>query len=142
MLQFHGDETPKSCAVIAEAVKRPFLRVARIGLQTSSEDLLQYEYDYRTASIWFFGLLLDTLVEQYGGSGKTFDWSVIPKELGPRIFLSGGLNANNIIHAMQRVRPYAVDISSGVEQAKGIKDPLKINTFIKAVRIADATLYK
>jgi len=138
LLQFHGDETPEQCAAIAAAVKRPFLRAARIGTATTAADLLKYESDCRCASPLFVGLLLDTLVEQYGGSGKVFDWSLIPKELAPRVVLSGGLSVQNATDAVQRVRPHAVDISSGVEAAKGIKDAAKINAFINAVRLADA----
>ena len=138
LLQFHGDETPEQCAAIAQAVKRPFMRAARIGSSTTPEDLIKYEQDYRSASPFFTGLLLDTLVEQYGGSGKVFDWSLIPEELAPRVVLSGGLSVQNATDAVQRVRPHAVDISIGVEQAKGIKDAAKIAAFISAVRLADA----
>jgi len=140
LLQFHGDETPAQCAAIAQAVQRPFLRAARIGVATTAADLLKYESDYRSASPLFAGLLLDTLVEQYGGSGKVFDWSLIPKELAPRVVLSGGLSVHNATDAVLRVRPHAVDISSGVEAAKGIKDTAKINAFISAVRQADTDL--
>ncbi|MBB3211270.1 phosphoribosylanthranilate isomerase [Herbaspirillum sp. Sphag1AN] len=139
LLQFHGDETPRQCAEIAAAVKRPFLRAARIGADTTAANLLEYESAYRSSSPFFSGLLLDTLVEQYGGSGKVFDWSLIPKELAPRVVLSGGLSVQNATDAVQRVRPHAVDISSGVEAAKGIKDAAKINAFINAVRLADCT---
>ncbi|MFL9925659.1 phosphoribosylanthranilate isomerase [Herbaspirillum lusitanum] len=139
ILQFHGDETPQSCADIAAAVNRPFLRAARIGPSTTSADLLEYELAYRTASPLFAGLLLDTLVEQYGGSGKVFDWSLIPEELAPRVVLSGGLSVQNATDAVARVRPYAVDISSGVEQAKGIKDAARISAFVAAVHAADAS---
>lgn len=137
LLQFHGDETPEQCAAIAAAVKRPFIRAARIGSSTTPADLIKYEQDYRSASPYFTGLLLDTLVEQYGGSGKVFDWSLIPEELAPRVVLSGGLSVQNATDAVQRVRPHAVDISSGVEQAKGIKDAAKITAFVNAVRLAD-----
>jgi len=139
LLQFHGDETPAQCASIAETVKRPFMRAARIGSSTTAADLIKYEQDYRSASPYFTGLLLDTLVEQYGGSGKVFDWSLIPEELALRVVLSGGLSVQNATDAVQRVRPHAVDISSGVEQAKGIKDAAKIAAFISAVQLADNT---
>ena len=139
LLQFHGDETPQQCTEIAAAVMRPFMRAARIGSATQPADLLEYELQYRSASPLFNGLLLDTLVEQYGGSGKVFDWSLIPKELAPRAVLSGGLSVHNATEAVLRVRPYAVDISSGVEAAKGIKDAARIEAFINAVRLADAT---
>jgi phosphoribosylanthranilate isomerase len=139
LLQFHGDEPPEQCAAIAEAVVRPFIRAARIGSSTQPADLLEYEQAYRSASPLFTGLLLDTLVEEYGGSGKVFDWSLIPKELAPRAVLSGGLSVHNVTEAVAGVRPYAVDISSGVEAAKGIKDAARIEAFIQAVRLADAT---
>jgi phosphoribosylanthranilate isomerase len=103
-------------------------------------DLLKYEQNYRAASRLFAGLLLDAFVDGYGGGGKVFDWSLIPKELAPRVVLSGGLNAQNAADAVVRVRPYAVDVSSGVELAKGIKDIARIRAFIQAVREADANL--
>ena len=104
----------------------------------TSADLLKYEADYRSSSPLFAGLLLDAFVDGYGGGGKVFDWSLIPKELAPRLVLSGGLNVQNATDAVVRVRPYAVDISSGVEAAKGIKDAAKIRAFIRAVQAADA----
>jgi phosphoribosylanthranilate isomerase len=139
LLQFHGDETPAQCAAIAEAVRRPFMRVFRVKPDTTAADLLEYEHQYRAASPLFSSLLLDTYVDAYGGAGKVFDWSLIPKELAPRVVLSGGLSANNATDAVARVRPFAVDISSGVEAQKGIKDARKIAAFIDAVRAADAT---
>ena len=139
-LQFHGDETAQECAEAAEAVKRPFLRVFRVRPDTSGADLLEYEAQYRSASALFSGLLLDTFVDAYGGAGKAFDWSLIAKELAPRVVLSGGLNVRNATDAVVRVRPFAVDISSGVEVVKGIKDARKIAAFIAAVRVADTTI--
>lgn len=138
LLQFHGDETPAQCAVISAAVGRPFIRAARVADTTTAADLLQWETDYRKASPLFTGLLLDTFVAQYGGSGKVFDWSLIPKELAPLVVLSGGLNVQNATDAVTLVRPFAVDISSGVEVAKGVKDSHKIRAFVDAVRAADA----
>jgi phosphoribosylanthranilate isomerase len=138
LIQFHGDETPAQCAGIAAAVARPFVRAFRVRPDTSAADLLECELAYRAASPWFSGLLLDTWVDAYGGAGKVFDWSLIPKELAPRVVLSGGLSVQNATEAVVRVRPYAVDISSGVEQQKGIKDARKIAAFIAAVRAADA----
>ena len=137
LLQFHGDETPEQCAALAAAVNRPFIRAARVRPDTTRADLLQYEQDYRAASDLFSGLLLDTHVDSYGGAGKVFDWSLIPEELAPRAVLSGGLSAQNVTGAVAQVRPFAVDISSGVEQAKGIKDADKMRAFINAVRQAD-----
>jgi phosphoribosylanthranilate isomerase len=139
-LQFHGDETPESCAAIAAAVGRPFLRVFRVKPDTSAADLLEYEHQYRSASPLYAGLLLDTFVDAYGGAGKAFDWSLIPKELAPRVVLSGGLSVPNATDAVVRVRPYAVDISSGVEAGKGIKDACKIAAFVAAVQAADAII--
>ena len=138
LLQFHGDETARQCAELAEAVRRPFLRVLRVKPDTMPADLLECEHQYRTASSWYSGLLLDTFVDAYGGAGKGFDWSLIPKELAPRVVLSGGLSVHNATEAVLRVRPYALDISSGVEQQKGIKDARKIAAFMRAVRAADA----
>ena len=138
LLQLHGDETPAQCAAIAEAVHKPFLRVFRVKPATTAAELLEYESHYRAASPWYAGLLLDTFVDAYGGAGKVFDWSLIPKELAPRVVLSGGLSVQNATDAVARVRPFAVDISSGVEQAKGIKDARKIADFVQAVRTADA----
>jgi phosphoribosylanthranilate isomerase len=139
LLQFHGDETPAECAAIASAVHRPFIRAIRVKPATSPADLLKYEADYHAASTLFAGLLLDTFVDSYGGSGKVFDWSLIPENIAPRVVLSGGLSAQNATDAVLRVRPWAVDISSGVESDKGIKDATKIRAFIHAVRVADAT---
>lgn len=139
MLQFHGDETPEQCAAIAAAVNRPFMRALRVKPDTSPADLLKYESDYRAASRLFTGLLLDTYVDSYGGSGKVFDWSLIPESIAPRVVLSGGLSAQNATDAVIQVRPYAVDISSGVERDKGIKDSAKIRAFIAAVQVADAS---
>jgi phosphoribosylanthranilate isomerase len=140
LIQFHGDETALQCAAIAAAVARPFVRAFRVKPDTSASDLLECELAYRAASPWFSGLLLDTYVDAYGGAGKVFDWSLIPKELAPRVVLSGGLSVQNATEAVVRVRPHAVDISSGVEQQKGIKDARKIAAFIAAVRAADAII--
>jgi phosphoribosylanthranilate isomerase len=140
LLQFHGDETMEECARIADAVKRPFVHAYRVKPDTSPRDLLECELAYRAASPWFSSLLLDTYVDAYGGAGKVFDWSLIPKELAPRVVLSGGLSVQNATDAVARVRPWAVDISSGVEAAKGIKDARRIADFIAAVRAADATI--
>jgi phosphoribosylanthranilate isomerase len=140
LLQFHGDETMEECARIADAVRRPFVHAYRVRPDTVPADLLECELAYRAASPWFSGLLLDTYVDAYGGAGKVFDWSLIPKELAPRVVLSGGLSVQNATDAVARVRPWAVDISSGVESSKGIKDARKIADFIAAVRAADATI--
>jgi phosphoribosylanthranilate isomerase len=140
LLQFHGDETIEQCCTIAHAVARPFVRAIRIGPDMDEGDLLKYEQDYRAASTFFSGLLLDALVDGYGGGGKVFDWSLIPKELGPRVVLSGGLSAQNVADAMRQMRPHAVDVSSGVELSRGVKDAVKIRSFIEAIRQADALM--
>lgn len=140
LIQFHGDETEEQCAAIAARVNRPFVRAYRVKPDTPASDLLSCELAYRAASPWFSGLLLDAFVDAYGGAGKVFDWSLIPKELAPRVVLSGGLSVQNATDAVVRVRPYAVDISSGVEAQKGIKDARKIAAFVAAVRAADATI--
>ncbi len=137
LLQFHGDESAAQCHLLASAVNRPFIRAFRVKPDTSTEDLLKCENEYRVASPLFNGLLLDTFVDGFGGSGKVFDWSLIPKELAPLVVLSGGLNVQNATDAVRRVRPFAVDISSGVELTKGIKDIAKVRAFIEAVRLAD-----
>ena len=137
LLQFHGDESVQQCVTLATAVQRPFMRAYRVKVTTTPADLLECDAMYRAASPLFRGLLLDTYVDSFGGSGKVFDWSLIPKELAPRVVLSGGLSVQNATDAVRQVRPFAVDISSGVEIAKGIKDAAKIQAFITAVGLAD-----
>lgn len=137
LLQFHGDETVADCVAAAQAVNRPFTRALRVKAEMTSADLLEYEAEYRAASPLFSGLLLDAFVDGYGGGGKVFDWSLIPENIAPRVVLSGGLNAQNAAEAVCRIHPYAVDVSSGVEAEKGIKDVQKIQAFIGAVRAAE-----
>jgi phosphoribosylanthranilate isomerase len=115
------------------------MRAIRVMPGTTAADLIKYEQDYRAASKLFAGLLLDAFVDGYGGGGKVFDWSLIPKELAPRVVLSGGLSAQNATEAVSLVRPYAVDVSSGVELSKGVKDSALIRAFIDSVRQADAS---
>ncbi|MEX3958226.1 phosphoribosylanthranilate isomerase [Trinickia sp. EG282A] len=136
MLQFHGDETPAQCEALANLAGLPWLRALRIGADTKRADLVESALNYSAAG----GLLFDTHVEGYGGGGKIFDWSLIPEELGRRAVLSGGLNAQNVGDAIRRVRPFAVDVSSGIEVpgAKGVKDPARMAAFVRAVRDADA----
>jgi phosphoribosylanthranilate isomerase len=129
VLQFHGDETPAACA----AARRPYLRAARMA---PGLDLLDFAASHPDA----LALLLDTHVEGYGGSGKVFDWSLIPPNVPRPVVLSGGLHAGNVIEGILRVRPWAVDVSSGVEVAKGIKDAAAIRRFCEAVREADARI--
>lgn len=126
LLQFHGDEEDGYC----EQFGLPYLKAARVkpGL-----DLLEFARAYPSAQ----GLLLDAWVEAYGGVGQSFDWSLIPDSLPLPMVLSGGLHADNVIDAVVKLRPWAVDVSSGVEAAKGIKDAEKIAAFVAAVRKAD-----
>lgn len=124
LLQFHGDETPQFCARFGI----PYIKAVRVR---KGMDLLQYASRYHDAK----GLLLDAHSESaYGGTGEAFDWSLIPGNLPLPIILSGGLNAANVARAIRQVRPWAVDVSSGVESAKGIKDAAKIAAFIKEIR--------
>ena len=127
--QFHGDETPTAC----RRAGRPYLRAARMA---EGFDLLDFASRFSDAQ----GLLLDAHVEGYGGGGKVFDWSVIPQRVPLPVVLSGGLHAGNVIPGIQLVRPWAVDVSSGVESAKGIKDAEAIRRFCDAVREADARI--
>ncbi|MEQ5844028.1 N-(5'-phosphoribosyl)anthranilate isomerase [Paraburkholderia acidicola] len=136
LLQFHGDETPVQCESLASIAGLPWLRAIRVAADTQPADLVESALNYSAAS----GLLLDTHVEGYGGGGKVFDWSLIPAELARRAVLSGGLNAQNVSDAIHRVRPYAVDVSSGIEVAgaRGVKDHALMAAFVRAVRDADA----
>lgn len=137
-LQFHGDETPQHC--LAAAGARPFLRAARIPLGEAgrSFDLVKYAQDYSAAQ----AILLDAHVEGFGGGGKSFEWSHLPPSVDVHLVLSGGLTPANVGDGIAQVRPrcktLAVDVSSGVEASKGIKDAAKINQFVAAVRAADA----
>lgn len=125
LLQFHGDEQETDC--LGHGL--PFIKAARMrpGL-----DLVKYAASFAGAQ----GLLLDAFVEGYGGGGETFDWSLIPADLPLPLILSGGLHPGNITDAVRRVQPWAVDVSSGVEVAKGIKDAVKITEFVAGVRNA------
>ncbi|MBN3723883.1 phosphoribosylanthranilate isomerase [Burkholderia sp. Ac-20379] len=136
MLQFHGDETPAQCIELARVARLPWMRALRVGISTQRADLVESALHYSTAC----GLLFDTHVPDYGGSGKVFDWSLISAELARRAVLSGGLNAQNVGDAIRQIRPYAVDVSSGIEVPgeKGVKDHARMAAFVSAVRDADA----
>ncbi|MDE2309740.1 MAG: phosphoribosylanthranilate isomerase, partial [Betaproteobacteria bacterium] len=130
MLQFHGEEAPEFCAQFG----RRYLKAARVK---PGVDLLQCAARYTSAQ----GLLLDAYVEGTpGGTGAPFDWALIPHDLPLPVVLSGGLHAGNVAQAVREVRPYAVDVSSGVEASKGIKDAAKIAAFINEVKRADVQL--
>jgi phosphoribosylanthranilate isomerase len=127
LLQFHGSETPEFCA----RFDLPYMKAVRVRPRV---DLLQYARDFRGAR----ALLLDAFQEGlHGGTGATFDWALIPPSLPLPVVLSGGLNPDNVSAAVQAVRPWAVDVSSGVEASKGIKDAQKIAAFISGVRDVD-----
>lgn len=128
LLQFHGDEDENYC----RQFDRPYLKAARVK---PGMDLVQYAAGFPSAQ----AILLDAFVDGYGGGGKVFDWTLIPADLAVPIVLSGGLDAGNVAEAIVRVRPAAVDVSSGVEAAKGIKDAEKIRAFVSAVRAAQLT---
>lgn len=124
VLQFHGEEEPDFCARFG----RPYLKAIRVK---KGVDLLQCAARYAGAQ----GLLLDAYIEgTHGGTGESFDWGLIPHDLPLPVILSGGLHAGNVAEAIKQVRPYAVDVSSGVEASKGIKDAAKIAAFINEVK--------
>ena len=124
LLQFHGDELPEFCSQFP----LPYIKAVRIR---SGIDLLQYAVQYSSSN----GLLLDSYVEGVpGGTGRTFEWSLIPENLSLPLILSGGLHPENVCAAIRKAKPWAVDVSSGVEITKGIKDADKIAAFMTGVR--------
>jgi len=126
LLQFHGEETPAECA----RFDRPYIKAIRVNQDT---DLLKCAADFEAAR----GLLLDAYVPGVpGGTGERFDWRLIPANLPQAVVLSGGLTPENVAAAVEQVRPWAVDVSSGVEMAKGIKDAHKIAQFIAKAKEA------
>jgi phosphoribosylanthranilate isomerase len=128
LLQFHGDEAPDFCGKFG----LPYLKAARVR---ADADLVQYLSPYHAAQGW----LLDAYHEQlYGGTGEPFDWKLIPRDLARPVILSGGLTPDNVGAAVRQVRPWAVDVSSGVEAAKGVKDAAKIAAFIAGVKNENA----
>jgi len=128
LLQFHGDELPDFC----EKFGRPYLRAVRMEPGT---DLLEYARRFSSAK----ALLLDAHSPGTpGGTGLTFDWKAIPADFPMPVILSGGLDAANVGRAVREVRPWAVDVSSGVESGRGLKDPAQIVEFIRSVRREDA----
>lgn len=128
LLQFHGDESDGWCAQFGH----PFLKAIAMGEGAAALPRL---HDYPHAT----GLLLDGhAAGEAGGSGKAFDWSLLPGELAQSLILAGGLHAGNVGDAVRTAHPWAVDVASGVESAPGIKDPLRLEAFIRAVRTADA----
>jgi phosphoribosylanthranilate isomerase len=127
LLQFHGDEAPDWCSQFG----MPYINAVRMA---PGVDLLQFAARYRVAK----GLLLDTFTSGVpGGTGAVFDWRVVPRQLPLPIVLAGGLTADNVGQAIRAVQPWAVDVSSGVEREKGVKDADKIAAFIRGARDAD-----
>lgn len=126
LLQFHGDESAAEC----RSYGLPYMKAIRVKADTN---LLQYAADYSDAK----ALLLDTYTEGVaGGTGQVFDWSLIPADMPLPVVLAGGLTAENVTAAIRQIRPYAVDVSGGVEAQKGIKDADKIAAFMRGVRNA------
>lgn len=131
LLQFHGDETPQQCERHGHRYLRAF-RVGGPGMETS-QALLKSCLQYGSAAGWLF----DSHSDGYGGSGRVFDWSLVSSESARPVVLSGGLHAANVAAAIESVRPFAVDVSSGVEESPGIKSAAKIAQFVAQVRQAD-----
>jgi phosphoribosylanthranilate isomerase len=127
VLQMHGDEDEAYC----RQFDRPYIKAARVR---PGMDLLQYAAGFASAQ----AILLDAFVDGYGGGGQVFDWSLVPPALGKPLILSGGLEASNVGEAVRRLRPAAVDVSSGVEASKGVKDAEKMRAFVAAVRAAES----
>ena len=127
ILQFHGDESASDC----QQINLPYYKAIRVKAESN---LLQYEAEFKSAK----ALLLDTYSDAaVGGTGQVFDWNLIPNNLTKPVILAGGLTAENVMQAIQQVRPYAVDVSGGVEATKGIKDVVKIAAFMRGVIDAD-----
>ena len=126
LLQFHGEETPQFCAQFG----LPYVKACRMR---PGVDALEYLRPFSSAAAWLF----DSHVAEYGGVGESFDWSLVPAQRERAVILSGGLSPANVAEAVRRMRPWGVDVSSGVESAKGLKDAAKIAAFIAEVRNAD-----
>ena len=142
VLQFHGDETPEFCQAMTQATGRAHLKAARIPLSEAADfDLIKFAHLHSQAQ----ALLLDAHVDGYGGGGKTFNWSLLPTNVRAHLVLSGGLTPANVADGIRTLRTHglslAVDVSSGIESGKGLKDAEKIQQFVTAVRAADADLF-
>ena len=138
MLQFHGDETPEYCAEMTQLTGRTHLKAARIPLEAAASfDLLKFAEFHSHAQ----AILLDAHVDGFGGGGKAFNWSLLPPSVNAHLVLSGGLTPANVADGIRTLRPrarsLAVDVSSGIEAGKGLKDADKIRQFVDAVRTAD-----
>jgi phosphoribosylanthranilate isomerase len=126
LVQFHGDETPEYC----DSVGHPYMKALRA---TNRDQIKAEAQSFETAQ----AILVDTATDgQFGGTGKTFDWSMLP-DLGKPVVLAGGLDATNVGAAIAATHPYAVDVSGGVERSRGVKDVAKMKKFVEAVQSAD-----
>jgi phosphoribosylanthranilate isomerase len=129
LLQFHGAESPENCAGFG----RPYIKAVRVR---ATQDVRDAACRYADAQ----GLLLDTYsAAAPGGTGQTFDWGLIPSDIAKPLILAGGLTADNVAQGIARVRPFAVDVSGGVEASKGIKSAAKMAAFLQSVKQADDT---
>ena len=138
LLQFHGDEAPDYCARMTHLTGRPHLKAARIPLEAAARfDLVKFAQLHHHAQ----AILLDAHVDGFGGGGKAFNWSLLPPSVNAHLVLSGGLTPANVVDGIRTLRPrarsLAVDVSSGIESGKGLKDADKIRQFVDAVRAAD-----
>jgi phosphoribosylanthranilate isomerase len=138
LLQFHGDESAEFCEAMSLATGRPHLKAARIPLtEAASFDLVKFAEIHQKAQ----AILLDAHVDGFGGGGKTFNWSLLPPNVNAHLVLSGGLTPANVADGIRTLRPrarsLAVDVSSGIEAGKGLKDADQIRQFVLAVRAAD-----
>jgi phosphoribosylanthranilate isomerase len=148
LAQFHGDETPEQCEASARlaggatsarwirAARLPSADPQRVATVDDPGGLVDFAHRFRRAQ----ALLLDAHVEGFGGAGKVFDWSLVPARVPARLVLSGGLHAANVGQGMGLLRPWAVDVSSGVESSRGVKDAGLMRRFCMAVREADERL--
>jgi phosphoribosylanthranilate isomerase len=138
LLQFHGDESAEFCEAMSQATGHPHLKAARIPLtEAASFDLVKFAQIHQKAQ----AILLDAHVDGFGGGGKTFNWSLLPPSVNAHLVLSGGLTPANVADGIRTLRPrarsLAVDVSSGIEAGKGLKDAALIQQFVLAVRAAD-----
>ena len=137
-LQFHGDESPEFCETMTQRTGRAHLKVARIPLSEAADfDLLEFANLHHAAH----ALLLDAHVDGYGGSGKAFNWSLLPPNVNAHLVLSGGLTPANVGDGLRALRTHGLslagDVSSGIEAGKGLKDASKMQQFVAAVRATD-----
>ena len=126
-IQLHGDESWNFVLNVKKIMQRPVIKAVRVNEQTDWDEVAHYVHQLS-------GVLLDADSSVYGGSGHGFNWEYIPSELRGKIILSGGLNVDNVKNAIDTIAPYAVDVSSGIELSKGVKDAEKMRLFLERVR--------